>query len=112
MGAKALQDLSTGGRQEWALIGFYGILGAEASQWEPAAIDQTTPIEPHIGREDYHLTEDLADQAIKWIHQQKASAPEKPFFCLFRLQQFMPPHHAPEEWIENSQEISMSAGMS
>ncbi len=79
---------------------FYGILGAEASQWEPAAIDQTTPIEPHIGRDDYHLTEDLADQAIKWIHQQKASAPEKPFFCYFAPPAVHAPHHAPEEWIE------------
>tara|TARA_Y100000590_G_scaffold175361_1_gene200409 strand:+ start:1464 stop:3794 length:2331 start_codon:yes stop_codon:yes gene_type:complete len=79
---------------------FYGILGAEASQWEPAAIDQTTPIEPHIGREDYHLTEDLADQAIKWIHQQKASAPDKPFFCYFAPPAVHAPHHAPEEWIE------------
>ena len=79
---------------------FYGILGAEASQWEPAAIDQTTPIEPHIGQDDYHLTEDLADQAIKWIHQQKASAPEKPFFCYFAPPAVHAPHHVPEEWIE------------
>ena len=35
--------------------------------------DQTTPIEPHIGREDYHLTEDLADQAIKWMRKQMDS---------------------------------------
>ncbi|MBJ46068.1 MAG: arylsulfatase, partial [Acidimicrobiaceae bacterium] len=35
---------------------FYGILGGEASQWEPAAYDQTTPIEPHIGKEDNHLS--------------------------------------------------------
>ena len=25
---------------------FYGIIGAEASHWEPAVYDQTTPIEP------------------------------------------------------------------
>ncbi len=79
---------------------FYGILGAEASQWEPAAIDQTTPIEPHIGRDDYHLTEDLADQAIKWIQRQKASAPDKPFFCYFAPPAVHAPHHVPEEWIK------------
>ena len=43
---------------------FYGFPGAESSHWEPALYDQTTPIEPHVGRDDYHLTEDLADQAI------------------------------------------------
>ena len=62
---------------------FYGILGGEASQWEPAAYDQTTPIEPHIGKDDYHLSEDLADQAIKWIRQQQTSTPDSPFFCYF-----------------------------
>ena len=31
---------------------FYGFPGAESSQWEPAALyDQTTPIEPHVGRD-------------------------------------------------------------
>ena len=36
-----------------------------------------------LGRDDYHLTEDLADQAIDWMARQKASAPDKPFFCYF-----------------------------
>jgi arylsulfatase len=79
---------------------FYGILGAEASQWEPAAIDQTTPIEPHIGQEHYHLSEDLADQAIKWIQLQKASAPASPFFCYFSPPAVHAPHHVPNEWIQ------------
>ena len=39
---------------------FYGILGAEASHWEPPVYDQTTPIEPHLDKPGYHLTEDLA----------------------------------------------------
>ena len=54
---------------------FYGFLGGEASQWEPALYDQTTPVEPHVGRDDYHLTEDLADRTIEWMRQQKAAAP-------------------------------------
>ena len=32
---------------------FYGIIGAEASHWEPAIYDQTTPISPHVGRPGY-----------------------------------------------------------
>ena len=29
---------------------FYGFLGGEASQWEPALYDQTTPVEPYVGQ--------------------------------------------------------------
>ena len=46
---------------------FYGFLGGDTSQYEPALYDQTTPVEPYLGRDDYHLTEDLADKAIDWI---------------------------------------------
>ena len=78
---------------------FYGILGAEASHWEPPVYDQTTPIEPHLKNPGYHLTEDLADQAILWIERQKASAPDKPFFCYFAPAAVHAPHHVSEEWI-------------
>jgi len=79
---------------------FYGFMGGESSQWEPSLLDQTTPINPHVGREDYHLTEDLADQAISWIRSQKTSAPDKPFFVYFAPGATHCPHHAPPEWIE------------
>ena len=29
---------------------FYGFMGGEASQWEPSLLDQTTPINPHVGQ--------------------------------------------------------------
>ena len=79
---------------------FYGIIGAEASQWEPAVYDQTTPIAPHIGRDGYHLTEDLADKAIEWLARQRASAPDRPWFCYFSTPAVHAPHHAPKEWID------------
>ncbi|MBT3426657.1 MAG: arylsulfatase [Gammaproteobacteria bacterium] len=79
---------------------FYGIIGAEASHWEPPVYDQTTPVQPHLDRPDYHLSEDLADQAINWIKRQKASAPDKPFFCYFAPAAVHAPHHVPEEWIK------------
>jgi len=77
---------------------FYGIIGAEASQYEPPVYDQTTPVTPYVGREDYHLTEDLADQAISWIQRQKASAPDQPFFCFFSTPAVHAPHHVAPEW--------------
>ena len=79
---------------------FYGIISAESSQYEPPVYDQTTPISPHLGKPDYHLTQDLADQAINWMHRQKASSPNKPFFCYFSTPAVHAPHHVPQEWIE------------
>ena len=79
---------------------FYGIVGAEASMYEPAVYDQTTPVQPHLGRDDYHLSEDLADQASTWIRRQKAAAPDRPFFCYFSTPAVHAPHHVWPEWIE------------
>ncbi len=79
---------------------FYGFLGGEASQWEPALYDQTTPVEPYVGRDDYHLTEDLADRTIEWMRLQKAAAPDKPFFVYFSPGATHAPHHVWPEWIE------------
>ncbi len=79
---------------------FYGFMGGEASQWEPSLTDQTTPITPADGKEDYHLSEDLANQAIGWIRNQKASAPDKPFYIYFAPGATHSPHHAPKEWID------------
>ena len=79
---------------------FYGIIGAESSQWEPPVYDQTTPISPHIGNPDYHLTEDLADKAIEWMQRQRVSAPHRPMLCYFSTPAVHAPHHVPREWID------------
>ncbi|MEY3796984.1 MAG: hypothetical protein RLZZ170_998, partial [Actinomycetota bacterium] len=79
---------------------FYGILGAESSQYEPPVYDQTTPVSPHLGRENYHLTEDLVDQTINWIDRVSVSSPGKPFFCYLPTPAVHAPHHAPREWID------------
>ncbi|EFG79052.1 arylsulfatase [Mycobacterium parascrofulaceum ATCC BAA-614] len=77
---------------------FYGFLGGDTSQYEPALYDQITPIEPYAGRDDYHLTEDLADRAIEWIRLQQTSAPDKPFFVYFAPGATHSPHHVWPEW--------------
>ena len=52
---------------------FYGFIGGENNQWDPALYEGTTPIEPtKTPEEGYHLTEDLTDHAIGWVRQQKA----------------------------------------
>lgn len=80
---------------------FYGFVGGETNQWAPAVYKDTVPIEPEdIDDPDYHFTEDMADHAIKWVRQQKALMPDKPFFAYFAPGATHAPHHVPKEWIE------------
>jgi arylsulfatase A-like enzyme len=80
---------------------FYGFIGGENNQWEPALYDGTTPVEPPATPEEgYHLTEDLADRAINWIRQQKALMPDRPFFTYFSPGATHAPHHVPKEWAD------------
>src|SRR4051795_9807269 len=63
----------------------YGFLGGETNQFYPALYEGTTPVEPPKTPEDgYHLSEDLADKAISWIHQQKSLMPDKAVLRLLR----------------------------
>jgi arylsulfatase len=80
---------------------FYGFIGGENNQWDPALYDGTTPIEPPATAEEgYHLTEDLADKAVSWMRQQKALMPHKPFFVYFAPGATHAPHHVPKEWAD------------
>ncbi len=80
---------------------FYGFIGGENNQWDPALYDGTTPVEPpSTPEEGYHLTEDLADRAITWVRTQKALMPDKPFFMYFAPGATHAPHHVPKEWID------------
>src|SRR6187397_2296415 len=80
---------------------FYGFIGGENNQYDPALYDGTTPVEPPAKPEDgYHLTEDLADRAITWLRTQKALMPDKPFFVYFAPGATHAPHHVPKEWAD------------
>jgi len=78
---------------------FYGFIGGENNQWDPALYDGTTPVEPPE-TENYHLTEDLAARAVGWMRQQKALMPDKPFFVYFAPGATHAPHHVPKEWAD------------
>ncbi len=88
----------------WPSVGggfehFYGFIGGETNQYAPALYDGTTPVEPDRSPEEgYHLTEDLTDHAIGWIHQQKSLMPDKPFFVYFAPGATHAPHHVAPEW--------------
>jgi len=78
---------------------FYGFIGGDMNQWRPILFDGTTPIEPYVGKPDYNLDYDLADQAISYIDQQHALAPEKPFLVYYAPGATHAPHHPRAEWV-------------
>jgi len=82
---------------------FYGFLAGEASQYEPTLTRNTSyAATPHTsgGNKHYHVTEDIADDAINWLREQKAYAPEKPFFMYWAPGASHGPHQVMKEWAD------------
>ncbi|MCB2047467.1 MAG: sulfatase-like hydrolase/transferase [Novosphingobium sp.] len=78
---------------------FYGFLGADTSAFQPSLIENTRPsLKPR--EPDYHLDRDLADHAIDWIAEQRATTPDRPFFIYLAPGTAHAPNHAPREWLE------------
>jgi arylsulfatase len=78
---------------------FYGFVGGEANQYYPGLFEGTTPVEPpKVPEEGYTLNEDLANRAIRWVRQQKALMPDKPFFMYYAPGATHAPHHVPKVW--------------
>ncbi len=78
---------------------FYGFVGAETNQWYPGLYEGNAPVEPaKTPAQGYHLTEDLTEHAINWIHQQKSLMPDKPFFMYFAPGATHAPHHVTPDW--------------
>jgi arylsulfatase A-like enzyme len=79
---------------------FYGLMSAQTSQWEPTLYRNTLPADPLATRRPGdHLTTDLVDDAIHWVHRHDALVPDKPFFLYFATGATHVPHHVPAEWI-------------
>lgn len=77
---------------------FYGFLGGETDQFEPTLYEGTTAVRRPPG-EDYHLTEDLAEQAVRWVSLQHSLAPERPFFLYFAPGATHAPLQVPAPWL-------------
>ena len=77
---------------------YYGCIAC-LTEWEPRLFLGTAPIPTHRDKR-YDLTSDLVDQSIKWIANQKAAAPQKPFFAYLATTATHAPVHAPKEWVD------------
>jgi arylsulfatase len=81
---------------------FYGFIGGETNQYYPAIYEGTTPVEPpSTPEEGYHFTDDMTTKAIRWVRQQKALMPDKPFFMYVAPGATHAPHHVSPEWSDN-----------
>ncbi len=78
---------------------FYGFLAGETSQWEPRLVENLNPVEPPHDA-TYHLSEDLADQAVGWLRKHRAYAPDKPFFLYWAPGAGHGPHHIFKAWAD------------
>lgn len=90
---------------QWPLgLGFeryYGFLRGDANQWAPELVRDNSFVEPPARPDEgYHLTEDLADEAIRMVLSQQASAPGKPFFLYFTPGAMHSPHHVERSWAD------------
>ena len=80
---------------------FYGFLGGETNQWYPDLTEDNRAVEPPKSPEEgYHLSEDLADQAMRMILDAHVNAPEKPFFLYYATGCAHAPHHVAKEWAD------------
>jgi arylsulfatase len=79
---------------------FYGFMGGETDQWTPYLFRNTTQIFPWVGKPDYNLTTDLADEAIRYLRETNAAAPDKPFLLYYVPGGTHAPHQPKQEWID------------
>ncbi|MEX2557555.1 MAG: arylsulfatase [Actinomycetota bacterium] len=80
---------------------FYGFMGGETDQYHPDLVYDNHQIDPpRTPEEGYHLTEDLADHAILFLQDLRATYPAKPFFLYLTPGACHAPHQAPAGYID------------
>ena len=79
---------------------FYGFMSGDMNNFNPIMWMDHTPVQPNYDQPGYHVNEDMADTAIRWISMLRASAHEKPFVMFWATGAVHAPHQAPRDWIE------------
>ncbi len=79
---------------------FYGFMGGETDQWTPYLFRDHTQVFPWVGKPDYNLTTDMADEAIRYMRAMNAADPDSPFFLYYAPGGSHSPHQPKEEWVE------------
>jgi len=80
---------------------FYGFLDGETDQFAPDLVYDNHRVDPPAtAAEGYHLSEDLVDKAIEFIHDTTSIRPDRPFFTYLAFGATHAPHQAPEEYLD------------
>lgn len=96
---------AAGSRKYWPLRRgfdrFYGFLDGMTDQWYPTLVRDNDPIDPPASPEQgYHLSKDLADNAIDFLRDHRAAAPDKPWFMYLCPGAGHSPHQVAGEWAD------------
>jgi arylsulfatase len=79
---------------------YYGFMDAETDQYAPELVRDNTPVSaPGTYESGYHLTEDLTDEAIRYVADHVAARPGKPFLLWLAYGACHAPHQAPRDLI-------------
>ncbi len=79
---------------------FYGFLGGETDQWTPLLYQNNRQVFPFVGKPDYNLITDMADNAIQYMQELKSQAPNSPWFVYYVPGGSHSPHQPKQEWID------------
>ncbi|BAN04069.1 arylsulfatase [Ilumatobacter coccineus] len=80
---------------------FYGFLDAETDQYSPELVRDNSHITaPGTYESGYHLTADLATEAIRYLADHRAAAPQHPWMLMFSPGACHAPHQAPRALID------------
>jgi arylsulfatase A-like enzyme len=77
---------------------FYGFMSSETDNFFPHLWRNNAIVNPE--RDDYHLNDDLAAEAIAMLRSRDGAARPAPFFLYWATGTAHAPHHAPQEWID------------
>ena len=78
---------------------YYGFLGGDANHWAPELVRDNSYVDPpRTPDEGYHLSEDLADEAIARLRELRRNQPARPFLMWLALGATHAPHHVTPEW--------------
>jgi arylsulfatase len=80
---------------------YYGFLDGETDQFHPELVYDNHSVDPPRSVDDgYHLSEDLVDHAIGFVHDTKSIRPDRPFFLYLAFGATHAPHQAPAAYLE------------
>src|SRR6478609_4849057 len=76
---------------------FWGFLGGDRGHFDPVLTENNTIIGVPTDK-NFYFNDAMVQHSINWIRDQKAQAPDKPFFLYFSTGATHAPHQVPKEW--------------